>query len=348
MMSSLEFASPHWFWILPLPILVYFLLPAYRTEQTATKVPFFNLLIEAIGEEPSEGATQLKASWWQRIALVITWGCLVIALAQPKVLGEPQTRESMGRDVMVAVDLSGSMSEQDFTDQQGNKVNRLDAAKAVLQDFVAERKGDRLGLILFGDAAFIQTPFTADNNAWLTLLEQTDVSMAGESTHLGDAIGLAIKTFEQTTPGSERQKVTIVLTDGNDTGSFVEPIDAAKVAAAKGVRIHVIAMGDPSTVGEQAMDMDIINHVASTTGGKAYQAKDSEGLKQAYASINDLEPQLYESMTYRPKVSLQHYFVMVVIVLYSSLFLIATIRRGRSTGRSQPTSDINTRESKHV
>lgn len=348
MMSSLEFATPYWFWILPLPLLVYFLFPAYRTKQTATKVPFFHLLIGAIGEEPSEGATQLKASWWQRIALVVSWGCLVLALAQPKILGEPQTRESMGRDVMVAVDLSGSMSEQDFTDVQGNKVNRLDAAKAVLQDFVAERKGDRLGLILFGDAAFIQTPFTADHNAWLTLLNQTDVSMAGESTHLGDAIGLAIKSFEQDPSDSQRQKVAIILTDGNDTGSFVEPIDAAKVAAAKGVRIHVIAMGDPSTVGEQAMDMEVINHIASATGGKAYQAKDNEGLKQAYASINQLEPQLYESTTYRPKISIQHYFVMIVMILYSSLFFIATLRRMRTSGDTQPPYELKPQEKEHV
>lgn len=331
MMTSLEFASPNWFWILPLPLLVFFLVPAYRTKQTAIKVPFFKLLIDALGETPSEGASQLKASWWQRIALVLSWVCLVIALTQPKILGEPQTRESMGRDVMVAVDLSGSMSEQDFTDEKGNQLNRLDAAKRVLADFVAARKGDRLGLILFGDAAFVQTPFTADHHAWLTLLNQTAVAMAGESTHLGDAIGLAIKTFTQNGTDAKREQVVIVLTDGNDTGSFVEPIDAAKVAAAKGVRIHVIAMGDPSTVGEQAMDMDVIEHIASATGGKAYQAKDSEGLKQAYASINELEPQLYESTTYRPKVSIQHYFVMIVMLLYLLLFLLATIKRVRPT-----------------
>ena len=345
MMSSLEFATPNWLWILPLPIVVYFLFPAYRTKQTATKVPFFHLLSEAIGEKPSEGATQLKASWWQRIALVLTWGCLVLALAQPTILGAPQTRESMGRDVMVVVDLSGSMSEQDFSDEQGNKINRLMAAKAVLKDFVVQRKGDRLGLILFGDAAFLQTPFTADHQAWLTLLDQTDVSMAGESTHLGDAIGLAIKTFEHSQQPSQREKVVIVLTDGNDTGSFVEPIDAAKVAAAKGVRIHVIAMGDPNTVGEQAMDMDVIDHIASTTGGQDYQAKDSDGLKKAYASINDLEPQLYESITYRPKVSLQHYFVMMVMILYSSLFLIAMLSRYRSSNRFDSSYDVKPQES---
>lgn len=339
--SSFEFANPLWFWLLPLPILIFLFVPAYRTKHTAIKVPFFDLLIEALGEEPSKGATQLKASWWQRTILLVSWICLVIALAQPTVLGKPQVRESMGRDVMVAVDLSGSMSEQDFTNKEGQKIDRLDAAKLVLKDFVKHRDGDRLGLILFGDAAFVQTPFTADHNAWSTLLDQTQVAMAGESTHLGDAIGLAIKTFEQTKldQGVDREKVAIILTDGNDTGSFVEPLDAAKVAAAKGVRVHVIAMGDPSTVGEQAMDMDVINQIASTTGGKAFQAKDSKGLQQAYDDINKLEPQLYESTTYRPKISLQHYFVAIVMVLYLLAFTFMTIRRVFSKSSN---SEVNT------
>ena len=331
--SSLEFVSPGWFWVLPLPLLIYWFVPAYRTKRTAIKVPFFELLIKALGEEPSEGATQLKPSWWQRIILLITWLCVVVALAQPQMLGEPQVRKSMGRDVMVAVDLSGSMSEQDFTDENGKSVDRLTAAKSVLKDFVKEREGDRLGLILFGDAAYVQTPFTADHDAWLTLMDQTEVAMAGESTALGNAIGLAVKTFEQSSSESstkQREKVVIVLTDGNDTASFVEPIDAAKVAAAKDVRIHVIAMGDPSTVGEQALDMDVINKIAQDTGGQAFQAKDRAGLQKAYDDINKLEPKLYESTTYRPKVSLMHHFIAVVMILYLFAFTIVTIKRIRA------------------
>lgn len=199
----------------------------------AIKVPFFSQLVDAIGETPSEGASQLTPSWWQRATLIISWLLVVTAMAKPTVLGEPQVRESLGRDVMVVVDLSGSMAEQDFTSKTGQKISRLDAAKEVLSDFAKTRKGDRLGLILFGDAAFVQTPFTPDQKVWLELLNQTDVAMAGQSTHLGDAIGLAIKVFEQseksrTDVEESKEKVAIILTDGNDTGSFVEPIDAAK------------------------------------------------------------------------------------------------------------------------
>ncbi|HAS6259036.1 TPA: VWA domain-containing protein [Vibrio vulnificus] len=328
----LEFDSPLWFLALPLPLVVYYFVPAYRTKQTAIKVPFFHQLVEAMGETPSEGASQLTPSGWQRATLVLSWLLVVSALAKPTILGAPQIRESLGRDVMVVVDLSGSMAEQDFTSASGAKISRLDATKEVLADFAKTRQGDRLGLILFGDAAFVQTPFTADQKVWLALLNQTDVAMAGQSTHLGDAIGLAIKVFEQSEPSQAasskpRQKVAIVLTDGNDTGSFVEPIDAAKVAKAKGVRIHVIAMGNPSTVGESALDLQTIERIASESGGKAFQALNRDELASAYDDIGKLEPQLYQSITYRPKQSLHHGLMGIVVGLYLVAFSVVTLKR---------------------
>ncbi|MGL5498740.1 MAG: VWA domain-containing protein, partial [Aeromonas sobria] len=223
--AGLEFAHPHCFWLLPLPLLVFRLIPAYRTRQSAIKVPFFDLLVSLLDEPPQEGATQLTASWWQRIALLLVWLMAVVALAKPTIYGPPQVRERFGRDVMIVLDLSGSMAETDFSPDPGKPINRL-------------------GLILFGDAAFIQAPFTADLDTWQTLLQETDVAMAGQSTHLGDAIGLAIKVFNQsdrtepnTQMASKREKVAIILTDGNDTGSFVSARDAARVAAVNGVRL---------------------------------------------------------------------------------------------------------------
>ncbi|SKC31659.1 von Willebrand factor type A domain protein [Photobacterium piscicola] len=344
--SQLELVNPYWLWLLPLPIIIYWFIPAYRTRQSAIKVPFFDVLVQALDEVPSEGAGQLRASYWQKALLIISWCLLIFALTNPTILGPPQTRESLGRDVMVVVDLSGSMAERDFVSKTASdnggiqKISRLDAAKEVLADFATTRQGDRLGLILFGDAAFVQTPFTADQKAWLALLNQTDVAMAGQSTHLGDAIGLAIKVFEQsasaelsTSTDSQhqnekpREKVAIVLTDGNDTGSYVEPIDAAKVAAAKNVRIHMIAMGDPTTVGEKALDMDVINRVAEVSGGQAFQAINRNELEQAYAAIGKLEPQLYESTTYRPKKSVHQYPIMLIVVMYLFGFGVATMRR---------------------
>ncbi|WP_036817853.1 vWA domain-containing protein [Photobacterium sanctipauli] len=353
---ALEFAHPLALLLLPLPVAVYWLIPAYRTKKVAIKVPFFNTILDVLGETPSEGASQLSPRWWQRIILVLSWALLVIALAKPLVLGDPQVREQMGRDVMVVLDLSGSMAETDFvlTNDDGKKqrVSRLDAAQQVLSNFAETRKGDRLGLILFGDAAFIQTPFTADLQVWLGLLEQTDVAMAGQSTHLGDAIGLAVKVFDAKPfeqghkQGSgpidhPREKVAIVLTDGNDTGSFVEPIDAAKVANAKGVRIHMIAMGDPTTVGEQALDMKTIERVATITGGESFQALNQTELELAYDNIGQLEPQLYESTTYRPKQTIHHYLVAIVVALYLLAFTVVSVQKLIASRLAAKASSVN-------
>jgi Ca-activated chloride channel family protein len=170
--------------------------------------------------------------------------------------------------------------------------------------------------------------------------------MAGQSTHLGDAIGLAIKVFEQsgddetavkldnTIDIKPREKVAIVLTDGNDTGSYVEPIDAAKVAAAKGVRIHMIAMGDPKTVGEQALDMEVINRVAKLSGGNAFEAMNRDELSLAYDEIGKLEPQLYESTTYRPKQSIHYYPVMLIVIMYLLAFSLVTVKRYFKAGEA--------------
>lgn len=339
---SIEFVHPYSFLLLPLPLLVYWFIPAYRTKKTAIKIPFFDTLMTVLGETPSEGASQLAASWWQRVILIISWILVITALAKPMILGKPQVREQFGRDVMVVVDLSGSMAETDFVATKANsaegiragqRISRLAAAKQVLTDFANTRQGDRLGLILFGDAAFLQTPFTADQQAWLDLLQQTDVAMAGQSTHLGDAIGLAIKVFDQIYTQDQdasqptREKVAIVLTDGNDTGSFVEPIEAAKVAGAKDVRIHMVAMGDPATVGEQALDMNTIKRVAALSGGQSFQALDQSELEQAYATIGELEPALYEATTYRPKQTIHHYLISAVVVIYLLTFFILTLKR---------------------
>lgn len=332
-MSSIELTYPWLLLLLPLPFLVMRFSRAYKTKQTAIKVPFFKSLLATLDEKPSEGASMLKPRLWQRIILVLTWSCLVLAMTKPTQLSAPQLREQLGRDVMIALDLSGSMNESDFVDATGKKTTRIDAAKQVLQDFSASRQGDRLGLILFADAAFLQTPFTADIGVWQTLLDQSDTGMAGQSTHLGDAIGLAIKVFEQadqdssseTSREKNREKVVILLTDGNDTGSFVSPIDAAKVAAVKEIRVHVIAMGDPLTVGEQALDMQTIDRITSETGGQTFKALDNAQLEQAYQAVSKLEPQLFNSTSYQITHTLHHYLVIFIVLLYLSAFSLSLL-----------------------
>lgn len=303
---------------LPLPLLVYSLFAAYKERKSSIKVPFFQRLVSLSGETPKSGSVTLERRYIQRIWLLISWALIVLALAKPMFVGAPIVIEKSGRDLMVAVDLSGSMEATDFVDQSGQSIDRLTAVKQVLAEFVTQRESDRLGLIVFGDAPFIQTPFTEDHRAWLALLDETSIGMAGQSTAFGDAIGLSIKTFNNS---KAAEKVLLALTDGNDTGSKVPPVDAAKVAKEFGITIYTIAVGDPTTSGEEALDIETLERVSELTDGGFYQAYDREQLEQIYKKINDLEPQVFESLSYRPKQSLHHYLLAVVVCGYVLMFL---------------------------
>ncbi|MDH5902529.1 VWA domain-containing protein [Vibrio splendidus] len=355
------------FALLPLPILIYCFVPSHQTPQIALKVPFFDALASSLGLSAEKGSNQIKAGIWQRSSLLLGWLLVVLAAAKPVWLGPEETRELAGRDVMIVLDLSGSMATDDFSNTAGNQVTRLAASKEVLDTFSQKRSGDRLGLIVFGDSAFLQSPFTADHTAWLALLNETEPAMAGQSTHLGDAIGLGIKTFlsenqkdkqeqpsdlnsaqpDQLAPEDlvpenrdpqnlapekheheslthehiSRDHLMIVLTDGNDTDSLVPPIDAAKVAAAHNIKIHLVAMGSPNTSGEQAIDMEAIDAVAKLTGGQSFLAMSPTELDNVYDTINELEPSVFESYRYQPKQSL-HYVPLLIAFIYHLVFMV--------------------------
>jgi Ca-activated chloride channel family protein len=197
------------------------------------------------------------------------------------------------------------------------------AVKEVLNNFVKGREHDRLGLILFGDAPYLQAPFTDDIPTWQALLNESDIGMAGQSTAFGDAIGLGISVFEQ----SETQnRVLIVLTDGNDTASKVPPVEAAKVAAAHDIKIYTIAIGDPSAVGEEKVDLDVLQEIADITQGKSFQALSSKELLQVYAEIDKLEPQQFDSLSFRPRVSVHHYPIILFVSIYLIALFIVNIR----------------------
>ena len=327
-MNQITFAYPLFFLLLPLPYFIYRFFPAYKTQQSAIKAPFFKQIQRLLDIKPTQGAQTLAPANWQRGLLVISWLALVAAMAKPMWLGPPETREVSGRDIMVVVDLSGSMDTADFKQQSGLNtapIRRIDALKEVLMAFSAQRENDRLGLILFGDSAYIQTPFTADIPVWQRLLQETEVAMAGQSTNLGDAIGLSIKSLSEVKDLS-KDKVAIIFTDGNDTGSLVPPIDAAKVAKAKGITLYMVAMGDPQTTGESELDMETIDTVAEITGGKAFLALSQSDLAVINDEIQALEQTLYSSKQYQTKISLHYIPVILVFMLYLFAFIISTIR----------------------
>lgn len=320
-----ELAHPWALVLLVLPVLMR-LLPAYRESRDSVRVPFFEKLVELSEQRPDSGATILERDSIQRILVAVMWFALILAAAKPEWVGPPVEQQKSGRDLMIAVDLSGSMETSDFTLPDGNTVDRLEAVKHVLRELAAQRASDRLGLIVFGSAAYLQAPFTDDHVVWSQLLSETEIGMAGQSTVFGDAIGLAIKLFKE---GDSDNRVLIILTDGNDTGSTVPPVDAAKVAAANDIRIYTVAIGDPQSVGEDALDLDTLNRVGEVTGGQQFQALDQAELRNAYRAIAELEPELYETISFRPRQSLHWLPVSIGLVLYTVYHSIAIWRSSR-------------------
>lgn len=319
----IEFAYPWIFVLIALPLIVFWLAPVYKERKHSVNVPYFSLLVAVTGERPQTGAVILNRKNIQRLLVFIGWLCLVASMAKPEIVGQAIVEKKSARDLMVAVDLSGSMSVKDFTTLDGTKVNRLLAVKQVLADFAKGRGGDRLGLILFGDAPYLQAPFTDDLSTWLTLLNESEIGMAGQSTAFGDAIGLSINVFENS---ESANRVLIVLTDGNDTSSKVPPSDAAKVAAAYNIKIYTIAIGDPEAVGEEQVDLGVLKEIAKVTNGKNFQALNRDELKEVYQEIDRLEPELFESRSFRPRTSAHHYPIILFVFLYLIALIVVAIR----------------------
>lgn len=294
----LTFQYPWLFLLAPLPFAVQALVPPYRRPATSLRVPFLDRLARATGQSPTAGMASADRSWSRLITLALIWCCLMVALARPQWLEPPLTRTIPVRDLLLAVDLSSSMETKDFRDEAGQKVDRLTAVKQVLNDFLSRRSGDRVGLIVFGSAPFVQVPFTQDLQACQTLLQEVQVGMAGPKTALGDAIGLAATIFQRS---NVPEKVLIVLTDGNDTSSLVPPQKAAEIAQDQRITIHAVAVGDPQAAGEDKLDEVTLRRVAETTGGSYSHAGNRQELEQIYQRLDQLPTQPAQTLTHRPR-----------------------------------------------
>lgn len=297
-LRMITLAYPWLLAILPLPLLVMWLSRAYRQTTTALRVPFLNRVARLSGQTPSSGAVVLRRNRLAAVCLWIAWGCIAAALARPQLLEPPISRTVPVRDLLLAVDLSGSMETKDFQDAGGKIVDRLTAVKQVLDGFLSRRKGDRVGLIVFGNAPFVQAPFTQDLDVCRELLAETRVGMAGPKTAMGDAIGLAVTVFERS---DVPERVLIVLTDGNDTGSLVPPQKAAEVAQDQKITIITVAVGDPQAAGEEKLDETALKQVAETTGGTYSHAGNREELEAIYQRLDQLPTRPAPTITHRPR-----------------------------------------------
>ena len=213
----------------------------------------------------------------------------------------PDERPASMEDVVLAIDISGSMDARDFAAPDGTRKQRLEGVREVVRSFVEGREGDRMALIVFGTRAYVQAPLTEDLGTILDLLDRTEVGMAGPHTALGDAIGLAIRTFEAS---DIEQRLLILLSDGTDTASRMSPVNAAEIARGEDVAIFTVGVGDPEASGEDRVDLATLRDVAARTGGAFFFADDEAGLREVYARIDALAPREVETLSYRPRQSL--------------------------------------------
>jgi len=327
---SLDLAWPWALVALPLPLFVYFLLPrAQEHPASALRIPFYNALASA---ESGPAWSRL----WRALPGSLAWILLTAAAVRPQLIGDPVALPMEGRDLMLAVDISGSMVEQDMV--IGDRVvERLTAVKAVAGDFIERREGDRIGLILFGSQAYVQTPLTFDRDTARTLLFESAVGLAGRETAIGDAIGLAVKRLRDQ---SVANRILVLLTDGANTAGSIAPLKAAELAAAEGVRIYTIGVGAESrgafglALGGARIDEATLQAISKATGGRYYRARDVAGLQEIYGMLDELEPVVSDERTFRPVEELFQWPLGAALVLSALLGLAGTgfvPRLGRSS-----------------
>jgi Ca-activated chloride channel homolog len=271
----------------------------------------------------------------------LMWLLLLCAIARPQWLGEPIELPSKGRDLMLAVDLSGSMQIEDMV-INGKTVDRFSLIQNVLGEFIERRNGDRLGLILFADHAYLQAPLTQDRRSIATFLADAQIGLVGKQTAIGEAIALAVKRFDQV---SESNRVLVLLTDGSNNAGNIEPDVAAEIAAKRNVTIYTVGVGaevmERRTIfGKErvnpSMDLDEaqLQRLATMTNGYYFRAKNSEELAQIYQKIDQLEPVSRDNLSYRPKSEL--FFWPLLGALFMSLWIslsqVITLPNGLSRG----------------
>ncbi|HBL44159.1 MAG TPA: hypothetical protein DDZ90_12275 [Planctomycetaceae bacterium] len=302
------FSYPWIFALLPLPWLVRVFFPARQTGGIAVRVPFGARLSAVMQQQGAVPATVRKT--WKLMLPALIWLLVLCALARPQWIEPPVVKEIPVRDLLLLVDLSSSMDQKDFMNPAGQAITRLEAVKEVLGDFLVRRKGDRVGLVVFGSAPYLQAPFSTDLSLTRTLLDECDVGMAGPQTAFGDAIGLGVNLFQDSQVPA---KTIIALTDGNDTKSQVPPVEAARIAAQREIRIYTVAMGDPTTAGEDKLDQQALKDVAQAAKGSYYFAADRRQLESIYQELDKIETREVKTISHRPRRDLYYYFVVAAL-----------------------------------
>jgi Ca-activated chloride channel family protein len=320
----LSFVWPWAFWFLPVPWLIYRLVPKAPKHDAALFVPFFE---DVHGFDRQSSV--VRSRFLKGFLLILTWGLLIGAVSRPQWIGDPVALPVSGRDLMVAVDISGSMEQEDMF-INNKQVSRLFLVKKVVNEFIERRVGDRIGLLLFGTEAYIQAPLTFDRQTVKTLFNEAQIGFAGKKTSIGDAIGLAVKRLKER-PAENR--ILILLTDGSNTAGKVEPLQAAKLAAQTGITIYTIGVGADEIMVRDffgtrrvnpSADLDekMLRQIAELTGGRYFRARNTAELEKIYQIIDELQPIEQEAETFRPVKALFYWPLGAALILS---FLVALL-----------------------
>jgi Ca-activated chloride channel family protein len=317
-----------WPWALaalPLPFILRLLLPrAKKADDAALRVPDLSYY------QVSEGSGYAnRSARWPLLLYTLAWVCLVVAASRPQWTGDTIELPVSGRDLMLAIDISKSM---DHPIRHGQRqVSRIAATKAVASAFIEKRVGDRIGLILFGDQAYVQAPLTFDRTTVNILLQEAFTGLAGQATAIGDAIGLAVKRLDSEQSRTQQNlqtkdehtyaddRVLILLTDGVSNRGEIRPLKAAELAARKGLRIHTIGIGNR---GSRELDEVTLKQIAQITGGRYFRAYNTADLQQIYVLLDQLEPVEKDVKSYRPVKSLFYIPLTASFVLAALLAML--------------------------
>ena len=333
-----------WPWVLlalPLPILFRFLLSeAKGMSEAGLRVPN----IESFSTLKGRSGTE-KIFNWRFWVVVSAWLLLVLAAARPERIGDELDVPVAGRNLMLAVDLSGSMDQKDF-ELGGRRVDRLTATKAVASDFIDRREGDRIGLILFGERAYLQVPLTLDRETVNVLLMEAFIGLAGEKTAIGDAITLAVRRVHEQVK-EEGDQVLVLLTDGANTAGEIQPVKAAELAQQVGLRIYTIGIGAEqlevaSLIGGRRrinpsadLDEDTLTKIAQLTGGRYFRATDTASLQDIYRLVDELEPVEEPESGFRPVKSYYYYPLGLAVLLAGLMGVVSVLQQFAHSRRSE-------------
>ena len=325
-----ELALPWVLIALPLPWLIWLLVPRLPVQlPAALKVPFFNAMMGMIDSKklPVAKHTQITI-------LCLIWSLLLIALAGPRWIGEPQPLAREGHNIMLALDLSGSMELRDML-LHGRPATRLEVVKRAAEQFVQARDGDMIGLILFGSHAYLQTPLTYDRHSVLMRIDDATVGLAGQTTSIGDALGLAVKRLQQV---PAKGRLIILLTDGVNNSGMLDPLKAAELAQTDGIKVYTIGLGadvDPQATGglffnmnaTAELDEETLQAIAKMTGGQYFRATDSQSLQSIYKMIHQMETISQEQATVRPQHDYYPWPLAMALLLFFYWLAAPSVRR---------------------